>query len=38
MQEPTLPLDAACSPLMYDLSYSLEAILYGRTPVGVVQD
>ena len=27
MQEPTLSLDVARSPLMYDLSYSLEAIL-----------
>ena len=38
MQEPTMSLDAAHSPLMYDLSYSLEAILYGHTPDGVVQD
>ena len=35
-QEPTLSLDAAPSPLMYDLSYSLEAILYGHTLDGVV--
>ena len=31
-------LDAARSPQMYDLSYTLEAILYGRTLDGVVQD
>ena len=38
MQAPTLSLNAAHSPLMYDLSYSLEAILYGHTVDGVVQD
>ena len=37
-QEPTLSLDAARSPLVYDLSYSLEAILHGHTLDGVVQD
>ena len=38
MQEPTLLLDAACSLLMFDPSYSFDAILYGHTPDGVVQD
>ena len=38
MQEPTLSLDAAYSPLTYDLSCSLEAILYGHTLDGVVQN
>ena len=38
MQEPTLSLDAARSPLMYNLSYSLEAIVYGHPPDEVVQD
>ena len=37
-QEPTLSLGAARSPLVYDLSYSLEAILYGHTLDGVIQD
>ena len=38
MQEPTLSPDAAHSPLMYDLSYRLEAILYDHTLDGVLQD
>ena len=30
IHQPILLLNTAQSPLMYDLSYSLEAILYGR--------
>ena len=38
MQEPTLSLDAARSPLMYDLSYSLATMLYDHTLDEVLQD
>ena len=38
MQEPTLSFDDVRSPLMYNLSCSLEAILYGHTLGGIVQD